>query len=163
MSDCRLEIRIERPAAEGEETRTVTLTGVGDRWVGSRGRRRAAAAVTTAARDLLLAERRRTESLVESLQAELADIIESARLVATDDEHDPEGATIAFERSRVDSLLQRSAGHLADLDRALQRASDGRYGVCDACGDPIAAERLVARPSSTTCIRCASAPPGRRA
>lgn len=112
--------------------------------------------MTPTVQDVLLAERRRTDELVGSLRAELADIIESARLVATDDEHDPEGATIAFERSRVDALLQRSAEHLADLDRALERVGDGRYGRCECCGRPIAAERLAARPASGTCIRCAS-------
>jgi RNA polymerase-binding transcription factor DksA len=31
----------------------------------------------------------------------------------------------------------------------------GRYGVCVACGRPIAAERLEARPSADRCLRCA--------
>jgi RNA polymerase-binding transcription factor DksA len=114
--------------------------------------------MTSSVQDLLLAERRRTEELVASLRAELADIIDSTRLVATDDEHDPEGSTIGFERSRVDSLLQRSAAHLADLDRALRRVGDGRYGSCERCGEPIPADRLAARPASVTCIRCAADP-----
>jgi DnaK suppressor protein len=105
----------------------------------------------------LLAQRRRTEELLASLRAELADIIASAALVATDDEHDPEGATIAFERSRVDSMVARAIDHIADLDRALARAGDGRYGGCERCGEPIAPERLAARPQSSTCISCASA------
>jgi DnaK suppressor protein len=113
--------------------------------------------VTSPLADELLAQRRRTEELLGSLQAELADIIASAALVATDDEHDPEGATIAFERSRVDSMVARAIDHIAALDRALERVGDGRYGVCERCGEPIAAERLAARPQSSTCISCASA------
>jgi DnaK suppressor protein len=113
--------------------------------------------VTSPARDLLLEERRRTGELVGTLQAELADIIDSARFVATDDEHDPEGSTIAFERSRVDALLQRATDHLAEIDGALDRVGDGRYGRCERCGDVIPPERLAARPASTTCVRCASA------
>jgi DnaK suppressor protein len=116
--------------------------------------------VTSSARELLLEERHRTHDLVGSLQAELADIFDSARLVATDDEHDPEGSTIAFERSRVDALLQRATDHLAEIDGALDRIGDGRYGRCERCGDVIPPERLAARPASTTCVRCAS--PGRR-
>jgi DnaK suppressor protein len=113
--------------------------------------------VTASVQDVLLEQRRRTAELLASLRAELADIIASAQLVATDDEHDPEGATIAFERSRVDSMVSRSVEHLAELDRALERVRDGRYGVCERCGEPIAAERLAARPDAGTCIRCASA------
>jgi DnaK suppressor protein len=113
--------------------------------------------VTSPVRDVLLAERRRASDLLVSLRAELADIIASAQLVATDDEHDPEGATIAFERSRVDSMVHRALDHLAELDLALERVGDGRYGVCERCGEPISAERLAARPASTTCISCASA------
>jgi RNA polymerase-binding transcription factor DksA len=105
----------------------------------------------------LLAQRRRTEELLASLRAELADIISSAALVATDDEHDPEGATIAFERSRVDSMVARATDHIAALDRALERVGDGRYGRCERCGEPISADRLAARPQSSTCISCASA------
>jgi DnaK suppressor protein len=112
--------------------------------------------MTPPARDLLLEEHRRTGELVGSLQAELADIIDSARLVATDDEHDPEGSTIAFERSRVDALLQRAAAHLAEIEGALDRVGDGRYGRCERCGDLIAPERLAARPASPTCVRCAA-------
>lgn len=115
--------------------------------------------MTSPARELLLDERRRTRELVGSLHAELTDIIDSARLVATDDEHDPEGSTIAFERSRVDALLQRATDHLAEIDGALDRIGDGRYGRCERCGDVIPAERLAARPASTTCVRCASLRP----
>jgi RNA polymerase-binding transcription factor DksA len=113
--------------------------------------------MTSSVRDVLLAERRRASDLLVSLRAELADIIASAQLVATDDEHDPEGATIAFERSRVDSMVHRALDHLADLDLALDRVGDGRYGSCERCGEPISPERLAARPASTTCIGCASA------
>jgi tRNA threonylcarbamoyladenosine biosynthesis protein TsaE len=34
LSGQRLEIRIERPSSQTDETRTVTLTGVGERWAG---------------------------------------------------------------------------------------------------------------------------------
>jgi DnaK suppressor protein len=113
--------------------------------------------MTSPVADELLAQRRRTDDLLASLRAELADIIASAQLVATDDEHDPEGATIAFERSRVDSMVHRALDHLAELVGALERVGDGRYGSCERCGEAISAERLAARPASMTCISCAGA------
>lgn len=73
-----------------------------------------------------------------------------------DDEHDPEGHTIAFERSQVTSLARRLEQHLAEVDAALARLDDGTYGVCTGCGSPIAPARLEARPAARECIACAS-------
>jgi len=73
----------------------------------------------------------------------------------SDDEHDPEGATIAFERQQVAALLHQARGTREDLERALAQLDAGTYGRCDQCGDAIAAERLAARPSARICISCA--------
>lgn len=73
-----------------------------------------------------------------------------------DDEHDPEGHTIAFERSQVTSLSRRLQQRLAEVDAALGRLADGTYGVCTGCGGPIAPARLEARPAARECIACAS-------
>ena len=51
-----------------------------------------------------------------------------------DDEHDPEGATIAFERSQVDSLIERARLHLVEVDAATERLGAGTYGTCERCG-----------------------------
>lgn len=101
--------------------------------------------------------REQTVAQIASLEAELADIVASTELVATDDEHDPEGATIAFERARVDALLTQARDHLIAINRAEQRIAAGRYGVCERCGQPISEERLEARPTAATCITCAEA------
>lgn len=105
---------------------------------------------------LLLDDRRRTVDLIASLDRSFASIVDATRLTSTDDEHDPEGSTIAFERSQTSSLLASSRAHLADVDAALQRLADGGYGHCERCGDRIARERLAARPAARTCIACAS-------
>src|SRR4051812_23821615 len=47
------------------------------------------------------AERARTVRQIESLRRSVASIVEAAELTATDDEHDPEGATIAYERAQA--------------------------------------------------------------
>jgi DnaK suppressor protein len=107
-------------------------------------------------------ERLRTVAQAEALCADLADIMASADLVATDDEHDPEGATIAFERSRIDALLSAARNHLVELDRAEQRLAKGSYGVCMRCGARISAERLAARPTAAYCINCAALDLARR-
>ena len=72
-----------------------------------------------------------------------------------DDEHDPEGATIAFERSQLAAQLAHARAGVTELDGALARAAAGSYGRCERCGGPIAAARLEARPAARTCIACA--------
>jgi DnaK suppressor protein len=106
--------------------------------------------------ELLAAERIRAIEQIALLTADLNEIINASRSVATDDEHDPEGATIAFERAQVAAILDQARGRLADLDRAIVRLREGTYGRCEVCGQPIAPERLAARPAARTCIVCAS-------
>jgi RNA polymerase-binding transcription factor DksA len=105
--------------------------------------------------EVLAGERSRTEAQIDALTRGFDDIVEASELVATDDEHDPEGATIAFERAQVAALLRDARTLLADLDRALARLADGTYGTCVACGEPIAPARLEARPATPTCVTCA--------
>jgi DnaK suppressor protein len=73
-----------------------------------------------------------------------------------DDEHDPEGSTIAFERSQVKALIQQAESHLNDIEDARMKVAQGRYGVCEACGGQISEARLDARPVARTCIACAA-------
>ncbi|MFG1927272.1 TraR/DksA family transcriptional regulator [Cryptosporangium sp. NPDC048952] len=103
----------------------------------------------------LTEERADTAAQVSALSADLDGIIEAAAMSNTDDEHDPEGATIAYERAHTASLLASALARLDDLDRALARHAAGDYGRCESCGAPIAPERLAARPSTNVCIDCA--------
>lgn len=104
----------------------------------------------------LLELRAHTTAQLADAAHELGDIVDASALVATDDEHDPEGATIAFERAQVSAVSEQLTRHLAEIDHALQRLDDGVYGTCERCGGPIADARLEARPSAVTCIGCAS-------
>jgi RNA polymerase-binding transcription factor DksA len=83
-------------------------------------------------------------------------VVEASADSNADDEHDPEGATIAFERSQLESLIHQAERHLADIEDARARVSGGRYGRCERCGEPISPARLGARPAARTCIGCAS-------
>jgi DnaK suppressor protein len=74
----------------------------------------------------------------------------------TDDEHDPEGSTLAFERAQVIAALERSRAQLVDADDALQRIASHCYGRCEDCDAPIDDERLSAVPAARRCIRCAT-------
>lgn len=107
-------------------------------------------------RQRLLEHLARNAVHVAGLELEHAHIVAASESSNADDEHDPEGATIAFERQQVMALLQQARRTQADLERALGQVDEGRYGVCEGCGAPIAAGRLEARPSTRTCITCAT-------
>lgn len=108
-----------------------------------------------AVRDALAAEREATSARIAAMTAGLADLAAAVADSNADDEHDPEGATIAFEREQLAALVDQARRQLADLDHALARLAEGSYGVCESCGGPIALERLAARPAARTCISCA--------
>jgi DnaK suppressor protein len=109
------------------------------------------------ARSRLNTDRGETLARIAELGREFDAIVASARdgSAGGDDEHDPEGPTVAFERQHVAALLDQARGHLAAIDAALGKVESGKYGICDICRGPIGAERLAARPASLVCIRCA--------
>jgi DnaK suppressor protein len=113
-------------------------------------------------REVLAAERASTLTRLHALVADYDGIVTASVDANADDEHDPEGATVAFERAQVGALVAQAQSYLDDLDRALARLAEGRYGACERCGSPITPERLTARPATPTCIRCAALPAGDR-
>lgn len=107
-------------------------------------------------RQLLLDEREATVKLMADLGADIESLVQARQGSNNDDEHDPEGSTLAFERSQTDALLAQSTQRLADIAAALERLDAGTYGVCENCGEAIAPARLEARPYASTCITCAA-------
>jgi RNA polymerase-binding transcription factor DksA len=105
--------------------------------------------------DPLEAEREAAQVQVAALTAELDAVVAASRGSNADDEHDPEGATIAFERQQLAAVLDAARRRLADVDAALARRAAGRYGISESCGRPIAPARLEARPAARTSIDCA--------
>jgi DnaK suppressor protein len=112
-------------------------------------------------RILLEEERTRKIALLPALRADISSVNAARHGSNVDDEHDPEGATIAFELSQASALLQQSSSGLAQVEAALQRIEDGTYGMCAVCGEPIAEGRLEARPWTPFCIDHAAAGRGR--
>ncbi len=104
----------------------------------------------------LAGERRRTLARLAALRGEHQGFVDASRDTNADDEHDPEGATIAYEREQVGSLVRRAEEHLREIDAAEARLAAGTYGVCEVCGRPIPEERLEARPTATLCVACAA-------
>ncbi|WP_306209851.1 TraR/DksA family transcriptional regulator [Actinoplanes sp. RD1] len=105
--------------------------------------------------DELVRLRAAAEAEAAELDRDLRALFAASRDSNADDEHDPEGATIGYERAQLTALLTAARTRVAEVDDALRRVADGTYGTCEHCGRPIGAERLEVRPFARHCIACA--------
>jgi RNA polymerase-binding transcription factor len=101
------------------------------------------------------AEQQRTARQVESLEGVVASIVEGSELTSTDDEHDPEGATIAYERAQAIALLRQAREDLDALVVTCMQLESTQVVVCSVCGRTIDLERVATLPTTRRCIRCA--------
>lgn len=102
----------------------------------------------------LRARRARVLERIALLERAFEDIVEHSSDAARDDEHDPEGATIGYERAQVTALLRGAQAQLADVDLALRRLDAGEHDTCEVCGGRIPPERHEIRPEARRCVGC---------
>jgi len=107
-------------------------------------------------RSRLVDDHKATELLISRLVSDLDSFQHSRQDAPVDDEHDPEGPTLAFERSQSTAILGQTRIHLSQIESALEHIDGGTYGVCVTCHKPIPVARLEVRPYSTQCVGCAS-------
>jgi RNA polymerase-binding protein DksA len=103
----------------------------------------------------LVADRASATDLIGMLKGTLDAFNAAQRGVFSDDEHDPEGPSIAIQRSEATALLAQSRRHLDEVNAAVARLDSDAYGVCENCGRDIPFARLEARPHARHCINCA--------
>ena len=60
-------------------------------------------------------------------------------------------------RERRLALKDLDAQKVAQIEAALERLDEGRYGICADCGEPIPAGRLEIIPYATHCVACQQA------
>lgn len=84
-----------------------------------------------------------------------------ARLDMIDDElsshHSADWEDLATERETDEVLEATARAGLAEIPlirAALRRITDGSYGICARCGEPIAEGRLNALPWTSLCRTC---------
>ncbi|WP_238154573.1 TraR/DksA family transcriptional regulator [Ornithinimicrobium sufpigmenti] len=90
---------------------------------------------------------------IRQLTEDMSSFFEASRDSNADDEHDPEGQTIAFERAQLSAVTDQARRHLEEIEAALQRVAQGTYGTCDVCQQPIDPLRLDARPTARACVQ----------
>lgn len=102
----------------------------------------------------------RQENLEHSLRRKLEELQSRLASIKADagQEHSPDSEEQAQERENdevVDAIGDETRQSIREVTQALRRLEDGSYGVCDSCGQAIAAARLQALPEATRCIECA--------
>jgi DnaK suppressor protein len=102
----------------------------------------------------IVAARADATSRSVALAAQIEALAEQQALTTHDDEHDPEGVTIGFERAQILGLLAGAREEIAALDRAASRLRATTYGRCLSCGCEIPDARLEALPAAETCLDC---------
>lgn len=67
-----------------------------------------------------------------------------------------DGTTEAVERLATTATAKSIHRSLENVERALARAAEGTYGICEVCGSEIPETRMEALPATTRCVGCAS-------
>lgn len=63
-------------------------------------------------------------------------------------------AGLMTQTSVDDAEFTRDLEELAAVEAALQRLNAGRFGICQDCAEPMAADRLEAQPWASRCVSC---------
>ena len=81
-------------------------------------------------------------------------IADSMGGVFTRDYEDTDFAQVMSDREVNDRLVQLLSENREQVERALSRLAEGKYGECEDCGQRIPTERLRFRPEATRCVDC---------
>lgn len=92
---------------------------------------------------------------VTATSAALRALVQDRSSLNDDDEHDPDGAPLSAEWSRLAGQVDAAQSELQQIEAALLRLDEGRYGVCSTCGQRIPNIRLRVRPFAEQCVSCA--------
>ena len=96
----------------------------------------------------LLAERRRELERVLATAREQAGGPTGDEELSSYDQHPADQATETVERGQFLSIIETTEASLRDVEEAVKRLDEGKYGVCEVCGEPIPDERLEALPET---------------
>jgi RNA polymerase-binding protein DksA len=66
----------------------------------------------------------------------------------------PDRAALQAEAGLLQGLAERERLELVDIQAALDRLQQGRYGRCERCGNAIGRQRLAAIPEARLCMGC---------
>jgi len=93
----------------------------------------------------------------EALKAEADQMARDAEPGDTQfDDESGEGSTTAVDRERDLALSAQARAEIVEIDVALDKIDEGKYGTCDRCGKNIPKARLEVIPWAALCVTCKS-------
>jgi DnaK suppressor protein len=114
-------------------------------------------------RRALLEERATYGEQARLLRAEAESLVEEMEPGDVQfDEESGEGGTTTVDRERDLALSAQALAAVEEIDAALEKIDNGRYGICEGCGQLILKARLEALPFARLCIACKSGGLSRR-
>jgi len=93
-------------------------------------------------------------SMRERLLNQVSALTNDSLVRDRDDVNTAEDGTDFFERQFALNIASSEQEAILDIDEALRRLDEGRYGVCEDCGQLIELPRLKALPFVRKCVRC---------
>ncbi len=72
------------------------------------------------------------------------------------DQNFADSSQVTAERGEVEALAGNLRESLNDVEAAIVKLDNGTFGICEGCGQPIAPDRLEAKPAARLCMECAS-------
>jgi DnaK suppressor protein len=95
------------------------------------------------------------QDLLARLRAQRGGQVSRAEAAAqARDQQSDDWAKADAERDLTVALEERESAELVAIDEALQRLSDGSFGLCVDCGVSIPTARLHANPTAMRCVAC---------
>jgi DnaK suppressor protein len=89
---------------------------------------------------------------LSELRTHLAKVDRSIRKPLPADSEDQ--ATELENQEALEVIEKTETAEIHQIEASLKRISEGTYGTCIKCGEPIDPRRLKALPTAATCISC---------
>jgi DnaK suppressor protein len=106
--------------------------------------------------NILLDERKRFITELAQIKSEglMASQKESAGDLSSASYHPADQGSDTMEKEKSVFLASSKGNELYEIDQALMRAKDGKFGICDSCNKEVEPARLEAMPYARYCIKC---------
>ncbi len=105
---------------------------------------------------LLLDERKRFIIELSQIESEglMSNPKESSGDLSSYSYHPADQGSDTMEKEKNVFLASAKGNELYEIDQALLRIKDGKFGSCQRCGKEIEKERLEAVPYALQCVKC---------
>ena len=99
-------------------------------------------------KEILLMRKAELEKILNNITNEIDEISRC------DIKDDGDFAAASMDSGRDYQIYLKQKQELKEIEEALKKIEEGRYGICEMCDEPISEERLKIKPHAKYCIIC---------